>query len=52
MSWFYRECSCGESMRLNFSYSTDKQLDEGMKRLGRVIEKNLKDKYVSKPRSI
>lgn len=36
--------SCGNSMRLNFSYSTDEQIDEGMKRLGRVIEKNLKDK--------
>ena len=29
------------SMRLNFSYSTDQQLDEGMKRLGKVIEKKL-----------
>jgi len=29
------------SMRLNFSYSTDEQLDEGMKRLGNVIEKKL-----------
>jgi 2-aminoadipate transaminase len=33
--------SCGHSMRLNFSYSRDEQIDEGMKRLGRVIEKNL-----------
>jgi 2-aminoadipate transaminase len=40
--------SCGNSMRLNFSYSTDEQLDEGMKRLGCVIEKNLKDKLASK----
>ena len=40
--------SCGNSMRLNFSYSTDEQIDEGMKRLGNVIEKNLKDKPASK----
>lgn len=38
---------CGRSMRLNFSYSTDEQIDEGMKRLGGVIEKNLKNKPVS-----
>jgi len=29
------------SMRLNFSYSTDEQLDEGMRRLGKVIEEKL-----------
>ena len=29
------------SMRLNFSYSTDEQLDEGMKRLGNVIKNKL-----------
>jgi DNA-binding transcriptional MocR family regulator len=34
-------------MRLNFSYSTDEQIDEGMKRLGGVIEENLKNKPVS-----
>jgi len=28
-------------MRLNFSYSTDEQIDEGMKRLGAVIKKKL-----------
>ena len=33
---------CGSSMRLNFSYSTDEQIDKGMKRLGAVIDKNLK----------
>lgn len=44
--------SCGNSMRLNFSYSTDKQIDEGMKRLGRVIEKNLEDTLISKPASM
>ncbi|HVQ00669.1 MAG TPA: PLP-dependent aminotransferase family protein [Candidatus Thermoplasmatota archaeon] len=31
----------GSSMRLNFSYSTNEQLDEGMKRLGAVIEKKM-----------
>jgi len=36
--------SCGRSMRLNFSYSTDEQIDKGMKRLGGVIKKNLKNK--------
>ena len=32
----------GRSMRLNFSYSTNEQLEEGMKRLGAVIDKKLK----------
>jgi 2-aminoadipate transaminase len=32
----------GSSMRLNFSYSTNEQLDEGMKRLGTVIERKMK----------
>jgi len=32
----------GRSMRLNFSYSTNEQLKEGMKRLGAVIDKKLK----------
>ena len=40
--------SCGNSMRLNFSYSNNEQLDEGMERLGGVIEKNLKDKPASR----
>ncbi|MBN2602715.1 MAG: PLP-dependent aminotransferase family protein [Candidatus Thermoplasmatota archaeon] len=30
------------SMRLNFSYSTNDQIEEGMKRLGTVIEKKLR----------
>jgi len=34
--------SGGRSMRLNFSYSTNEQIEEGMKRLGAVIEKKLK----------
>ena len=29
------------SMRLNFSYSSDEQINEGMKRLGKVIEGKL-----------
>jgi 2-aminoadipate transaminase len=32
----------GSSMRLNFSYSTNEQLDIGMKRLGTVIERKMK----------
>ena len=32
----------GRSMRLNFSYSTNEQLEEGMKRLGTVIDRKLK----------
>jgi 2-aminoadipate transaminase len=32
----------GSSMRLNFSYSTNEQLDTGMKRLGTVIERKMK----------
>jgi 2-aminoadipate transaminase len=32
----------GHSMRLNFSYSTNEQLDSGMKRLGTVIERKMK----------
>jgi 2-aminoadipate transaminase len=34
--------SGGSSMRLNFSYSTNEQLDSGMKRLGTVIDKKMK----------
>jgi len=34
--------SGGRSMRLNFSYATNEQIEEGMKRLGAVIEKKLK----------
>lgn len=32
----------GSSMRLNFSYSTNEQLDAGMKRLGTVIDRKMK----------
>jgi 2-aminoadipate transaminase len=33
--------SGGRSMRLNFSYASNEQIDEGMKRLGTVIENKL-----------
>ena len=36
----------GRSMRLNFSYSTNEQLDEGMKRLGNVIKEKLQKNKV------
>jgi 2-aminoadipate transaminase len=36
----------GRSMRLNFSYSTNDQLDEGMKRLGYVIKEKLQKNKV------
>jgi len=35
--------SGGSSMRLNFSYSTNEQLEIGMERLGAVIEKKMKE---------
>jgi 2-aminoadipate transaminase len=38
---FHVDGGGGRSMRLNFSYSTNEQLEEGMKRLGRVIKKKL-----------
>lgn len=34
--------SGGRSMRLNFSYSSNEQIEEGMKRLGTVIDEKLK----------
>ena len=34
--------SGGRSMRLNFSYASNEQIEEGMKRLGAVIDKKLK----------
>jgi 2-aminoadipate transaminase len=33
--------SGGRSMRLNFSYATNEQIEEGIRRLGKVIEKKL-----------
>jgi len=34
------------SMRLNFSYPTDTQIEEGMKRLGNVIRQKLEKREV------
>jgi 2-aminoadipate transaminase len=34
------------SMRLNFSYSSNEQIEEGMKRLGNVIKEKLEKKKV------
>jgi len=36
----------GRSMRLNFSYASNEQIEEGMKRLGNVIKKKLETKTV------
>ena len=38
---FHVDGGGGRSMRLNFSYSTDEQIKEGMKRLGSVIKNKL-----------
>ena len=38
---FHVDGGGGRSMRLNFSYSTNEQIEEGMKRLGNVIQKKL-----------
>ena len=40
-SAFYGENPLYNSLRLNFSYPTLSEIDEGVKRLSRVIEKNL-----------
>lgn len=39
---FHVDGGGGQSMRLNFSYSTDEQISKGMERLSRVINKKLK----------
>ena len=39
---FHVDGGGGRSMRLNFSYSTNEQLEEGMERLGAVIKEKLK----------
>jgi len=39
---FHVDGGGGQSMRLNFSYPTNEQIDIGIKRLGSVIEKTLK----------
>ena len=41
---FHVDGSGERSMRLNFSYSSNEQIDEGMKRLGKVIERKLENK--------
>lgn len=41
---FHVDDGGGRSMRLNFSYSTDEQIQEGIKRLGNVIKKKLEKK--------
>ena len=40
---FHVDGGGARSMRLNFSYSTDQQIDEGMKRLGKVVKAKLED---------
>ena len=44
---FHVDGGGGRSMRLNFSYSSINQIEEGMKRLGSVIEKKLQSIVVS-----
>ena len=43
---FHVDDGGGSSMRLNFSYSTNEQIEEGIKRLGNVIAKKLEAKTV------
>ena len=43
-SAFHCDGSGQNTMRLNFSYPTEEQIDEGINRLARVIKKNLKTK--------
>ena len=40
---FHVDGGGANSMRLNFSYSSEELIDEGMRRLGKVIEKKLKE---------
>ena len=40
---FYVDGGGANSMRLNFSYSSNQTIEEGMKRLGKVIERKLKE---------
>jgi 2-aminoadipate transaminase len=42
---FHIDGGGGRSMRLNFSYSSDDQIEEGMERLGEVIERNMNVVY-------
>lgn len=43
---FHVDGGGGRSMRLNFSYASDKQIGEGMERLGNVIKGKLQNKKV------
>jgi len=43
---FHVDGGGGRSMRLNFSYSTNEQIEEGIKRLGKVIKKKLETRVV------
>jgi 2-aminoadipate transaminase len=43
---FYVDGGGANSMRLNFSYSNDKRIVEGIKRLGNVINKKLENKEI------
>jgi 2-aminoadipate transaminase len=43
---FHVDGGGGRSMRLNFSYSTNEQIEEGIKRLGKVIKKKLETRMV------
>ena len=38
---FHVDDGGGRSMRLNYSYSADEQIEEGMEKLGEVIERNM-----------
>jgi 2-aminoadipate transaminase len=41
-SAFYHDDSVNNCMRLNFSYATFEQIDEGIKRLAAAIKKNIR----------
>lgn len=43
---FHVDGGGGRSMRLNFSYSSNDQIEEGMKRLGNVIKKKLETRQM------
>lgn len=43
---FHVDGGGGRSMRLNFSYSTNEQIEEGIRRLGNVIKKKLETRTV------
>ena len=43
---FHVDGGGGRSMRLNFSYSSNDQIEEGMKRLGNVIKKKLETRRI------